>query len=69
MNHPTSIHESGVISPLSNQVEEEKTIEGLVNVLKDQIKFIHVFIIAFKQQVGSINFDSNIAEKMLASPN
>ena len=35
----------------NNLVEEEKTIEGLVNVLKDQIKFIHVFIIAFKQQV------------------
>ena len=36
----------------NNLVEEEKTIEGLVNVLKDQIKFIHVFIIAFKQQVS-----------------
>ena len=31
-------------------VEEEKTIEGLVNVLKDEIKFIHAFVIAFKQQ-------------------
>ena len=35
-------------------MEEEKTIEGLVNVLKDQIKFIHVFIIAFKQQVSRL---------------
>eukprot|EP00095_Tigriopus_kingsejongensis_P005722 maker-scaffold616_size123561-snap-gene-0.19 protein:Tk05722 transcript:maker-scaffold616_size123561-snap-gene-0.19-mRNA-1 annotation:"aig1 family" len=34
----------------NNLVEEEKTIEGLVNVLKDEIKFIHAFVIAFKQQ-------------------
>ena len=30
--------------------EEEKTIESLVNVLKDEIRFIHAFIISFKQQ-------------------
>jgi hypothetical protein len=34
----------------NNLVEEEKTIEGLVNVLKDEIKYIHAFVIAFKQQ-------------------
>ncbi len=34
----------------NNLVEEEKTIESLVNVLKDEIKFIHAFVIAFKQQ-------------------
>lgn len=34
----------------NNLIEEEKTIEGLVNVLKDEIKFIHAFVIAFKQQ-------------------
>ena len=31
-------------------VEEERTIEGLVNILKDEIKYIHAFVIAFKQQ-------------------
>ena len=30
-------------------VEEEKTIEGLVTTLRDKIKYVHVFIIAFKQ--------------------
>ena len=30
--------------------EEEATIDGLINVLKDEIKYVHVFIIAFKQQ-------------------
>ena len=30
-------------------VEEEKTIEGLVTTLRDEIKYVHVFIIAFKQ--------------------
>eukprot|EP00096_Caligus_rogercresseyi_P011722 TRINITY_DN4706_c0_g1_i2.p1 TRINITY_DN4706_c0_g1~~TRINITY_DN4706_c0_g1_i2.p1 ORF type:complete len:469 (-),score=166.11 TRINITY_DN4706_c0_g1_i2:908-2314(-) len=34
----------------NNLVEEEKTIESLVNVLKDEIKFIHAFVICFKQQ-------------------
>jgi GTPase SAR1 family protein len=34
----------------NNLVEEEKTIEGLVNVLKDEIQFIHAFVISFKQQ-------------------
>ncbi len=36
----------------NNLVEEEKTIESLVNVLKDEIKFIHAFVICFKQQVS-----------------
>ena len=30
-------------------VEEEKTIENLVTTLRDEIKYVHVFIIAFKQ--------------------
>lgn len=30
-------------------LEEEKTIENLVTTLRDQIKYVHVFIIAFKQ--------------------
>ena len=30
-------------------VEEEKTISGLVTTLRDEIKYVHVFIIAFKQ--------------------
>ena len=30
-------------------VEEETTIEKLVTMLKDEIKYVHVFIIAFKQ--------------------
>ena len=34
----------------NNLVEEEKTIESLVNVLKDEIKYVHAFIICFKQQ-------------------
>ncbi|XP_040563480.1 uncharacterized protein [Lepeophtheirus salmonis] len=34
----------------NNLIEEEKTIESLVNVLKDEIKFIHAFVICFKQQ-------------------
>lgn len=30
-------------------IKEEKTIEGLVNVLKNDIKHVHVFILAFQQ--------------------
>ena len=30
--------------------EEEKTIDGLIDSLKDRVKFIHAFVIAFKQQ-------------------
>jgi len=30
-------------------VKEEKTIENLVTTLRDEIKFVHVFVIAFKQ--------------------
>ncbi len=33
----------------NNLVEEEKTIENLVNILKDEIKFVHAFVICFKQ--------------------
>ncbi len=38
----------------NNLVEEEKTIESLVNMLKDEIKFIHAFVICFKQQVRAL---------------
>ena len=31
-------------------MEEERTIESLVRVLRDEIKFVHAFVIAFKQQ-------------------
>ena len=34
----------------NNLEEEEKTIENLVDVLKDEVRFIHAFVIAFKQQ-------------------
>jgi len=34
----------------NNLVEEEQTIESLVRVLKEEIKFVHAFVIAFKQQ-------------------
>ena len=34
----------------NNLVEEERTIESMVNILKDEIKYIHAFVIAFKQQ-------------------
>ena len=30
-------------------IEEEATIESLVNVLKDEIKYVHAFVICFKQ--------------------
>ena len=31
-------------------LKEEKTIESLVNTLKNDIKYIHLFVIAFRQQ-------------------
>lgn len=34
----------------NNLNEEERTIERLVRVLKEEIKFVHAFVIAFKQQ-------------------
>lgn len=40
----------------NNLVEEEKTIESLVNVLKDEIKFIHAFVICFKQQDNRMTY-------------
>jgi len=45
----------------NNLVEEEKTIESLVNILKDEIKYIHAFVIAFKQQVGISSFPRFVA--------
>jgi hypothetical protein len=41
-------------------VEEEKTIESLVRVLRDEVKFVHLFIIAFKQQVEQQVFNQNL---------
>ena len=35
--------------PGDQLVEEEGTIENLVTTLRDQIKYVYVFIIAFKQ--------------------
>ncbi len=40
----------------NNLVEEERTIESLVNVLRDEIKFVHAFIIAFKQQDNRMTY-------------
>jgi len=37
-------------------IKEEKTIEGLVNVLKNEIKYIHLFVIAFKQQDNRMTY-------------
>ena len=34
----------------NNLVEEERTIESLVRVLRDEIKYVHAFVICFKQQ-------------------
>ena len=41
-------------------MEEEKTIESLVRVLRDEVKFVHLFIIAFKQQVEQQVFNQNL---------
>ena len=30
--------------------DEERTIEGLIDVLRDEVRFVHAFVIAFKQQ-------------------
>jgi len=49
-------------------VEEEKTIENLVTTLRDQIKYVHVFIIAFKQtdnrMTNSLRSMISLFEKM-----
>ena len=34
----------------NNLVEEERTIESLVRVLRDEIQYVHAFVICFKQQ-------------------
>lgn len=48
------LDENGLIGKFTgfgnNLIEEEHTIETLVRVLKEEIKFVHAFIIAFKQQ-------------------
>ena len=31
-------------------LKEEKTIENLVNTLKNEVKYVHLFVIAFRQQ-------------------
>ena len=49
-------------------VEEEKTIENLVKMLRDEIKYVHVFIIAFKQtdnrMTNSLRSMISLFEKM-----
>ena len=51
-----------------NLVEEEKTIESLVTILRDQIKYVHVFIIAFKQTDNRLTYSlrsmTSLFEKM-----
>ena len=48
--------------------EEEKTIENLVTMLRDEIKYVHVFIIAFKQNenrmTNSLRSMISLFEKM-----
>lgn len=52
-------------------VEEEKTIENLVTTLRDQIKYVHVFIIAFKQtdnrMTNSLRSMISLFEKMFGN--
>ena len=47
---------------------EEKTIENLVTTLRDQVKYVHVFIIAFKQtdnrMTNSLRSMISLFEKM-----
>jgi len=49
-------------------LEEEKTIENLVTTLRDEIKYVHVFIIAFKQtdnrMTNSLRSMISLFEKM-----
>ena len=49
-------------------VEEEKTIENLVATLRDEIKYVHVFILAFKQSdnrmTNSLRSMISLFEKM-----
>eukprot|EP00092_Neocalanus_flemingeri_P014148 GFUD01015262.1.p1 GENE.GFUD01015262.1~~GFUD01015262.1.p1 ORF type:complete len:415 (-),score=114.28 GFUD01015262.1:300-1544(-) len=49
-------------------IEEEKTIENLVTTLRDQIQYVHVFIIAFKQtdnrMTNSLRSMISLFEKM-----
>jgi len=49
-------------------VEEEKTIENLVTTLRDEIKYVHVFVIAFKQtdnrMTNSLRSMISLFEKM-----
>merc|ERR1711909_131051 len=50
---------------------EEKTIENLVTTLRDQIKYVHVFIIAFKQtdnrMTNSLRSMISLFEKMFGN--
>eukprot|EP00092_Neocalanus_flemingeri_P001416 GFUD01001512.1.p1 GENE.GFUD01001512.1~~GFUD01001512.1.p1 ORF type:complete len:393 (+),score=117.53 GFUD01001512.1:290-1468(+) len=52
-------------------VEEEKTIENLVTTLRDEIKYVHVFIIAFKQtdnrMTNSLRSMISLFEKMFGN--
>ena len=48
---------------------EEKTIENMVTTLRDEIKYVHVFIIAFKQNdnrmTNSLRSMISLIEKMI----
>ena len=52
-------------------VEEQKTIENLVTTLRDEIKSVHVFIIAFKQtdnrMTNSLRSMISLFEKMFGA--
>lgn len=54
-----------------NLVEEEKTIENLVTTLRDEIKYVHVFVIAFKQSdnrmTNSLRSMISLFEKMFGT--
>ena len=55
----------------SNLVQEQKTIESLVETLKNDIKFIHTFVIAFKQSdnrlTASLHSMISLFEKMFGA--
>ena len=55
----------------SNLVQEQKTIESLVETLKNDIKFVHTFVIAFKQSdnrlTASLHSMISLFEKMFGT--
>ena len=48
--------------------DEERTIESLIEVLRDEVRFVHAFVIAFKQQdnrmTASLRAMINLLQKM-----